>query len=104
MQSGNNPSRYQRGRPGFAPHTGAGAALSIYPVRWWAAIPQERATHYLQAARVRLFRVGRGGWGRGILLLGLLAPIFLAGCSTPRIVAGDSTNQTFYLKQRVATF
>jgi hypothetical protein len=46
-----------------------------------------------------------GGTKRGMVVVIVAAiPLLLTACSTPRIIAGDSTNQTFYLKQRVATF
>jgi hypothetical protein len=45
--------------------------------------PKACCLHGLQAAESNLFFVGRGGWGRGVLLLGFLAPIFLS--------LGDST-------------
>jgi hypothetical protein len=55
---------------------------------------------------VAWFSVRRdGGTKRGMVVVIVAAiPLLLTACSTPRIIAGDSTNQTFYLKQRVATF
>jgi hypothetical protein len=47
----------------------------------------------------------RGAWGRGVLLLGLLAPIFLSGCAAPpRLVQGDSTNNAWYAKMQLTKF
>jgi hypothetical protein len=67
--------------------------------------PKACCLHGLQAAESNLFFVGRGGWGRGVLLLGLLAPIFLSGCAAPpRLVQGDSTNNSWYAKMQLTKF
>jgi hypothetical protein len=52
-----------------------------------------------------VMRGDAGAWGRGVLLLGFLALIFLAGCaSPPRLVQGDSTSMSWYAKTSVVRF
>jgi hypothetical protein len=70
------------------------------------ASPKRSPAHCLPACGVQPVMSGtRGAWGRGVLLLGFLAPIFLTGCaSPPRLVQGDSTNNAWYAKMQLTKF
>jgi hypothetical protein len=89
------PSYTEAGRAGQLLSSEGGTHPQIAPSRLLAGASSNLVKHNQR----------RGGWGRGLSFCwAVLALIFLTGCSTPRIIAGDSTSQTFYLKQKLATF
>jgi hypothetical protein len=96
----------RKGRLDCPPQLLIGAAQPIQSCSDGQRSPKSVPAHCLPACGVQPVTCGtRGAWGRGVLLLGLLAPIFLAGCAAPpRLVQGDSTNNAWYAKMQLTKF